>query len=88
MYLLEVINFGHKIWANFADGCAWFIGEGGFLSVISKDFLYLCECLVLHYFPEASSIYSSVIERRREQRLIIKVGSINVCLLSCQFLNL
>ena len=53
-----------------------FPGEGGFLSVICKDFLHLCDCLVLHYFLEASSIYSSIIERKREKRLIIKVGSI------------
>ena len=60
-------------------------GEGGFLSVICKDFLHLCGCLVLHCFFEASSIYSSIIETKDVQRLIMKVGSINVCLLSCQF---
>ena len=62
--------------------------EGGFLSVIYKDFLHLCDCLVLHYFLEACSTYSSVIERKREERLIIKVGLFKVCLLSCQFSNL
>ena len=56
--------------------------EGGFLSVIYKDFLHLCDCLVLHYFLEACSTYSSIIERKREQRLIIKVGLFNVCFLS------
>ena len=65
-----------------------FFGEGGFLSVICKDFLHLCDCFVLHYFLAASSIDSSIIERRREQSLILKVGSMNVCLLSCQILNL
>ena len=29
---------------------------------------------MLHYFLEASSIYSSIIERKREQKLIMKVG--------------
>ena len=55
-------------------------GEGGFLSVICKDFEHLCDCLVLHCFLEASSIYSSIIETKEAQRLIVKVGSINVCL--------
>ena len=56
-------------------------GEGVFLSVICKDFLHLCGCLVLHCFLEASSIYSSVIETKEAQRLIMKVGSIKACLL-------
>ena len=30
------------------------VGEGVFLSVMFKDFLYLCGCLVLHWFLEAS----------------------------------
>ena len=60
-------------------------GEGVFLSVICKDFLHLCSCLVLHCFLEASSIYSSVIETKEAQRrLIMKVGSIKACLLSSQ----
>ena len=76
---------GTKFWPILLMVVHGFPGEGGFLSVICKDFLHLCDCLVLQYFLEAGSIYSSIIER---QRLIIKVGSINVCLLSCQFLNL
>ena len=52
-------------------------GEGGFLSMICKDFKHLCDCLVLHCFLEASSI----IETKKAQTLIVKVGSINVCLL-------
>ena len=74
-----------KFWQSLLMVVHGFFGEGGFLSVICKDFFHLCGCLVLHYFFEASSIYCSIIER---QRLIMKVGSINVCLLSCQFLNL
>ena len=60
-------------------------GEEGFIFVICKDFLDLCSCLVLHSFLEASSINSSLIERKEVQRPIIKVGSINVCLLFCKF---
>ena len=41
--------------------------------------------VVLHCFLEASSIYSSIKETKEVQRLIMKVGSINMCLLSCQF---
>ena len=63
-------------------------GEGGFVFVICKDFLHLCGCLVLHCFFEDSSFYSSIIETKEVQRLIMKVGSINVCLLSCQFITL
>ena len=59
--------------------------EGCFLNVICRDFLHLCDCLVLHGFFEASSIDSSIIEKKEVQGLIIKVGSISVCLLSCQF---
>ena len=50
--------------------------EVGFLSVIWKDFLYLCGSLVLQCFLEACSIYSSIIETKEDQRLIVKVGSI------------
>ena len=46
---------------------------------------HLCGYLVLHCFLEASSIYSSIIETKEVLRLIMKEGSINVCLLSCQF---
>ena len=67
---------GTKVWPIWLMVVHGFFGEGVFLSVICKDFLHLCDCLVLHYFLEASSIYSSIIERKREKRLIIKVGSI------------
>ena len=60
-------------------------GERGFLSVIFRGFLSLYGCLVLHSFLEGGSIYSSFIETKEVERLILKVGSINVCLLSCQF---
>ena len=53
-------------------------GKGGFLSVIRKDLLNLCG--YLHCFLKASSIYSSIIQRKEVQRLIMKVASINVCL--------
>ena len=56
-----------------------------FLSVITTDFLHLCGCLVFHCFLEASSIYSSFIETKEVQKLIMKVGSIIVCLLFCWF---
>ena len=56
-----------------------------FLSVICKDFLDLFGCLVLRCFLEGRLIYSSIIETKEVQRLIMKVGSISVCLLSCQF---
>ena len=79
---------GTEFWSILLNVVHGFLGEGGFLSVICKDFLHLCDCLVLHYFLEASPIYSSIIERKREQRLFIKVGSLNACLVSCQFLNL
>ena len=69
--------------ANFANGCAWFLGKE-FLSVISRYSLHLCGCLVLHCFPEASSIYRSIIETKEAQRLTMKVGSSKVRLLSCQ----
>ena len=56
-----------------------------FLSVISKSFLHLFGCLVLHCFLEARSSYSSVTETKEVQRLIMEVGSIRVRLLFCQF---
>ena len=57
--------------------------------MIYEDFLHSCGCLVLHCFLEASSIHSSMsLETNEVQRLIMKVGSINVCLLSCQFITL
>ena len=74
---------GHKILANF--GSAWFLGKKVFFSLICKDFLHLCGCLVLHCLLEGSSVYSSIIETKKEQRLIMKVGSISVYLLFCQF---
>ena len=58
---------------NFGQFCSWLcmvFWEGGFLSVICK---------------KVSSIYSSVTETKEVQRLIMKVGSNNMCLLSCQF---
>ena len=55
--------------------------------MIYKDFLHSCGCLVLHCFLEAISIHSSMnLETKEVQRLIMKVDSINVCLLSCQFI--
>ena len=51
---------GHKILAKFSNGCTWFLRKG-FFSVICKDFLHFCGCLVLHCFLEASSIYSLII---------------------------
>ena len=53
---------GHKVLANFANGCAWFLRKGFFqscgrpyvrlvnlfLSVVCKDFLHLFGCLVLY----------------------------------------
>ena len=80
---------GTKFWPILLMVMHGFLGKVVFFSVICKDFLHLCYCLLLHYFLEASSIYSSIIEKKREQRLIIKaVGSINVCFLSYQLLNL
>ena len=88
----------HKILANFANGCAWFLGKGFFsysygpprarlinlfLSVIYKDFLLLFGCLLLQCFLEARLIYSSITETKEIQRLIMTVDSINLCLLSC-----
>ena len=49
--------------------------------MISRDFSHLCDGLVPHCFLEANSI----IETKEVQRLIMKVDSINVSLLSCQF---
>ena len=49
----------------------------GFLSVC-KDFFHFCGCLVLDCFLEASSIFSSITETKKVERLIMKVGSINV----------
>ena len=63
-------------------------GEGGFLSVICKDFLHLCGCLALHCFLEASSIYSSVTEMKEVQRLIMKVVSNNMCCFPVSFIIL
>ena len=60
---------GHKILANLLMVVHGFLVEGDFLSVVCKDFLHLCDCLVLHYFLGASSIYSSIIERRRKKGL-------------------
>ena len=71
---------------NFGQFCQWLcivFVEGVFLCVKCRDFLHLCRCLVLHCFLETSSIYSSFIEKKEVRRLI-KVGSINVRLLSCQ----
>ena len=90
----------HKILVNIANGCAWFWEKrffsysfgrphvqfvNLFLSVICKDFLHLSGFLVLHCFFEALLIYSSIIETKEVQRFIMKVGSTEVCLLSCQF---
>ena len=61
------------------------LGEGVCPFVICKDFLHLCGCLALHCFLEASSVYSSIIETKMVQRLIIKVGLMNMSLLFCQF---
>ena len=58
---------------KFANGCTWFLG---------KVFSFCCD---MYIFLEASSIYSLIIETKVVQRLIMKVGSINVCFLSCQF---
>ena len=63
-------------------------GEGGFLSVICKAFLHLCGCLVLNCLLEASSVNSSIIETKEVQRLIMKVGSIDVCLFLASFIIL
>ena len=79
----EVRSSGHKSFANFANGFAWFLGERIFLSVICRDVFHLCGCTLL---PRGdSSIYSSIIETKDVQRLTKKVGSINSCLLSCHF---
>ena len=56
-----------------------FLGKG-FFSVTCKHFLHLYGCLVLHSFLEASSTCSSVTETKEVQSLIMKVGSINVCI--------
>ena len=53
--------------------------------MICKDFLHLFGCLVLHCFLEARLIYSSVTETKEVQRTFMKVGTANVCSLSCQF---
>ena len=83
----------HNILVNFANGCAWFWGKGFFsyscgrphvqlvnlfLSMICKYFLHLFGFSVLHWFFEALLIYSSIIEIKEVQRLIMNVGSINV----------
>ena len=61
-------------------------GKGVFFSVMCRDFLHSCVCLVLHCFLKASSIYSSEeVQTKEVQRLIMKVGSVNLCLLFCQF---
>ena len=52
---------------------------------VKYGFLHLCRCLVLHCFLEDNSIYSSFIETKEVHNLIMKVGSIKVCLLPCQF---
>ena len=52
-----------KFWPILLRLCMVF-GEGDFLSVIRKDFLHLCGCLVLHCFLEASSIYSSITQTK------------------------
>ena len=47
---------------NFGQICWWLcmgFGEGGFRSVIGRDFWHLCGCLVLRCFLEASSIYGT-----------------------------
>ena len=48
-------------------------------------FLHICGCLVLHCFLEVSLIYSLIIETKEIERFIMKVGTINACLFSCQF---
>ena len=83
----------HKILANFANGCAWFLDKGAFsyscrhphaqlvnlyLSVICTDFLHLFDCLVLHCFIKTRLIYNSVLETKEVQRLTMKVSSIYV----------
>ena len=55
-------------------------GKGALFSVIRKDLLNLCG--YLHCFLKDSAIYSSIIQRKEVQRLIMKVASINACLLS------
>ena len=50
-----------------------------------RDFLHLCGWLELHWFLKANSVYNSIIETKEVQGLIMKVGSVNVCLFSCQF---
>ena len=50
-----------------------------------KNFFHLCGCLMLHCFLKTSSIYSSFTETKGVQRRIMKIGSINVSLLSRQF---
>ena len=59
--------------------------ERRFLSLICRGFSYLCGFVVLHYFLEGSSIYSLFIETKEVHRLIMRVSSTNVCLLSCWF---
>ena len=59
---------GTKFWPILLMVLHGFFGEGGFLSVICKDFLHLCDCFVLYYFLDSSSIYSSITEREREAK--------------------
>ena len=49
-----------------------------------KD-LDLCGCLVLHCFLEANSIYSSIIEAKEMEQVIMKVKSIDVFAFLCLF---
>ena len=58
-------------------GLSFVLGRG-FLSVICRDILHLWGCLMLHCFLETSLSYSSIIERKEVQRLIMKVGSITM----------
>ena len=76
--------WGKKILPNFDSGCGW---RKGFSFCDKQRFMYLhlCGCLVFHCFLEASSVYSSFIETKEVQKLIVKVCSINVCLLFCRF---
>ena len=49
-----------------------------------KD-LDLCDYLVLHCFLEANSIYSSIIEAKETEQVIMKANSIDVFCFSVSF---
>ena len=79
-----------NILTSFSYRQAWFLGKVRFFQScehrqVDKYDLFFSVICKHHYFLEAYLIYSSILETKEVQRPTIRIGSINVCLLSCQF---